>query len=131
MSPTPDNKWVHEGCRIFCYEVERKSTTCDRERCALCGLFDEARDPNAVTKRGLVRCCAKDCTVTFHPVCAEIYNAKVSQATKELVKRETLIHEEGEHVQCSAAKVSRSLTPRYARRSIQAPKEESKRGGEK
>jgi hypothetical protein len=98
MSPTPDNKWVHEGCRIFCYQVERKSTTCDKEMCALCGLFDTIRDPDAVTKRGLVRCCAKDCTVTFHPTCAEIYNAKVVQATKEFVKQETLVHEEGESV---------------------------------
>jgi len=57
-------------------------------------LWECTEDPNAIIKRRLVRCCAKDCAVVFHPICAQTYNRKVIPATEELVRQEGLVHAE-------------------------------------
>lgn len=90
-------EWIHELCRILCYDRERKATNCDMETCAICGTSEGGgcgEGVNNILARRLARCAARDCQVTFHPMCARIANEKTKATVTSWIEKDAAVRRE-------------------------------------
>ncbi|GMI09130.1 hypothetical protein TrVE_jg12627 [Triparma verrucosa] len=105
--------WVHEVCRIWSMHKKRVASNPDVEKCALCGVVEGQGSGSRVDDvmlRRLARCAHKDCSVTFHPMCAKIGSA---QMKARMMKRL-----EGEEANMPARRMAPKLKKKKKKKAI-------------